>query len=40
MAQGRKPAGYRSAATGRYVGKKYAASHPKTTVRETKKGKK
>ncbi|MFA5229239.1 MAG: multidrug transporter [Candidatus Paceibacterota bacterium] len=28
---------YRSAETGRYVSKKYAEKHPRTTVRETDK---
>jgi len=28
---------YRSADTGRFVGKKYAKKHPKTTVREVVK---
>ncbi|SBT53531.1 hypothetical protein GA0070611_6171 [Micromonospora auratinigra] len=28
---------YRSAVTGRYVTAKYGQSHPKTTVKETKK---
>ena len=28
---------YRSAETGKFVTKKYAEKHPKTTVRETKK---
>jgi hypothetical protein len=32
-----KPAGYRSAKSGRYVTDKYAKSHPNTTVKETKK---
>jgi hypothetical protein len=31
---------YRSADTGRFVGKKYAKKHPKTTVREVVKKKK
>jgi len=30
---------YRSADTGRFVGKKYAQKHPKTTVREVVKKK-
>lgn len=30
---------YRSAKTGRYVTKKYGASHPSTTVRESSKKK-
>ena len=33
---GRTDAGYRSADSGRYVTEKYAKTHPKTTVKETK----
>ncbi|HMJ36171.1 MAG TPA: hypothetical protein VK501_19885 [Baekduia sp.] len=34
----KKPAGpYRSAITGRYVDPKYGKTHPKTTVKESKK---
>lgn len=37
MAKGTKSSGsYRSAKTGRYVTKKYAESHPNTTVKESK----
>lgn len=32
-----KPAGYRSADSGKYVTKKHATSHPKTTVKETRR---
>ena len=34
------PPKYRSAESGEYVTKKYAKSHPKTTVKETDKSKK
>lgn len=36
MAKG-KSVSHRDAGTGRYVTPKYAAAHPKTTVKETKK---
>lgn len=32
-----KSVSYRSAETGRYVSKKFADTHPKTTVKETDK---
>jgi hypothetical protein len=34
MAKGKYIERYRSAITGRYVSKAYAAAHPKTTVKE------
>ena len=43
MAKASKPISapkYRSAKSGRYVTKKYAESHPNTTVKETDKPKK
>lgn len=44
MSKDKKPAApppkYRDAGDGQYVTKKYADSHPKTTVKETEKPKK
>jgi len=36
MASKKTDAGYRSAGSGKYVTEKYAKTHPKTTVKETK----
>jgi hypothetical protein len=37
LAGTKKPSDYRSAETGRFVKEQFAKTHPKTTVKETRK---